>query len=185
MTPSKIFIIVAIVAVGVFGASFAGCAFDFRSDCIKAEAGIKAQYSENQNNYDNMWKSFREMAQVNNNYADDLKKVFDSAIQSRYGANGSQAAMQWIKEHNPSLDSSTYVKLQAAIEAGRNRFEAEQKQLIDRKREYEVLLGSTAAIFVNPFFGFPRIDLTKYDIVTSDRTTKAFEEKKDDEIKLR
>jgi len=185
MKPKTLITIAIFAVIGGFGLSYAGCALDFRSSCIKAEAGIKAQYSEDQNNYDNMWKSFREMAQVNNNYAEDLKKVFDSAVQGRYGANGSQAAMQWIHEHNPSLSDATYTKLQAAIEAGRNRFEAEQKQLIDRKREYEVLLGSTQALATNFWFNFPRIDLAKFDIVTSDRTSKAFEEKKDDEIKLR
>jgi hypothetical protein len=33
--------------------------------------------------------------------------------------------------------------------------------------------------------GFPHIDLSKYDIVTSDRTEKAFTTKKDEAIKLR
>jgi len=176
----------AIALVAVLGISYTGCAFGFRSDCIRAEAGIKAQYKENQNNYDNMWKKFLEASQVNQAYAKDLKEVYQASIQGRYGANGSQATMQWIKEHNPTLDPGTYTKLQALIEAGRNGFEAEQKQLLDKKREYEVLLGSTSAIFVNPFFGFPRIDLEKFDIVTSTKTEKAFEDKKDDEpIRLR
>lgn len=185
MSTKTIAILATVAVLFVSGISCVGAAFGFRSDCIKAEAGIKAQYSEDQNNYDNMWKSFREMSQVNESYAADLKKVFDSAVQGRYGTGGSKAVMQWITEHNPNLSDATYVKLQAAIEAGRNRFEAEQKQLIDRKREYEVLLGSTQALFVNPFFGFPKINLDKFGIVTSDRTNKAFEEKKDDEIKLR
>jgi hypothetical protein len=185
MTTKSIGILGALALVLISGISYAGCAFGFRSDCIKAEAGIKAQYSENQNNYDNMWKKFREASQVNESYAKDLKEIYQAAITGRYGASGSQAAMQWIKEQNPTIDSATYTKLQAMIEAGRNEFEAEQKQLIDRKREYEVFLGSTTALFVNPLFGFPRIDLSKYDIVTSSRTEKAFEEKKDDEIKLR
>jgi hypothetical protein len=34
-------------------------------------------------------------------------------------------------------------------------------------------------------WGYPTIDLAKYDIVTSDRTDKAFDEKKDEEIELR
>lgn len=177
--------LIALAVVAILGVSYAGCAFGFRSDCIKAEAGIKAQYSENQNNYDNMWKTFREQAQVSSMYVNDLKKVFDGAIQGRYGKDGSKAVFQFLQEHNPNLDSSVYTKLQASIEAGRNRFEAEQKQLLDRKREYEVLLGSTAAIFVNPLLGFPRIDLSKFDIVTSEQTQKAFEEKKAGEIELR
>lgn len=114
-----------------------------------------------------------------------MTAVLTAAVADRYGADGSKALFQFIKEHNPQLDSATYVKLQAAIEAGRNGFEADQKQLLDRKREYKDLLGSTTALVANIFLGFPRIDMNKYDIVTSSRTEKAFDEKKDDEIKLR
>jgi hypothetical protein len=177
-----------LIVFGVVAAlvlSYAGCALSYRSTCIRAENGIKAQYEQNQNNYDNMWKKFKEMAQVPAMYADDLKKVYDSAIAGRYGAEGSKAAFQFIKEHNPNFSDTTYVKLQAAIESGRNGFEADQKQLIDKKREYENILGSTNAVFVGLFFGFPRIDLAKYAIVTSDVTQDAFTTKKADEVKLR
>lgn len=165
--------------------SYAGCALSYRSTCIRAENGIKAQYEQNQNNYDNMFKKFKEMAEVPSFYADDLKKVYDSAIQSRYGADGSKAMFQFIKEHNPSFSDTTYVKLQSAIESGRNGFEADQKQLIDKRREYENILGSTQSLFVGFLFGFPHIDLNKYGIVTSDATQNAFTTGKADEIKLR
>ncbi len=168
-----------------FGLAYGGCALSFRSDCVAAEAGIKAQYKQNQNNYDNMWKKFKEMAQVPEMYVEDLKKVYDGAIKARYGENGSQAAIQLIKEHNPNFSDALYVKLSSAIESGRNGFEADQKQLIDKKRQYEVLLGGTKALFVGFWFGFPRIDLDQYDIVTSDATQDVFKEKKSDEIDLR
>ncbi|HTK03980.1 MAG TPA: hypothetical protein VL500_00165 [Candidatus Eisenbacteria bacterium] len=176
---------IALGVVLVFGIAYGGCALSFRSDCVAAEAGIKAQYKQNQNNYDNMWKKFKEMAQVPEMYVEDLKKVYDGAIKARYGENGSQAAIQFIHEHNPDFDAAMYTKLQSAIEAGRNGFEADQKQLIDKKRQYEVLLGGSKALFVGFWFGFPRIDLDKYDIVTSDETQKTFQDKKSDEIRLR
>ncbi|HJV32680.1 MAG TPA: hypothetical protein VJ694_01505 [Patescibacteria group bacterium] len=176
---------IALGVILVFGLAYGGCALSFRSDCIRAENGIKAQYKQNQNNYDNMWKKFKEMAQVPEMYVEDLKKVYDGAIKARYGENGSQAAIQFITEHNPNFDSAMYVKLQSAIEAGRNGFEADQKQLIDKKRQYEDLLGSSKALFVGFWFGFPRIDLDQYDIVTSDATQDVFKNKKSEEIDLR
>jgi hypothetical protein len=182
---TKKIVILALVGTGLlFAVSFVGCAFGFRGDCVRAEAGIKAQYEQNKNNYDNMWKKFKEMAQVPEMYAADMKKVYDSAIQGRYGEGGSKAVFQFIQEHNPQLDPSVYVKLQSAIEAGRNSFMADQQQLIDKKREYEVILNGNRALFLN-WWGYPKIDLDKYGIVTSDVTEDAFGTKRSEEIDLR
>lgn len=185
MTTKTIAVLATLGSLFLFGVGYAGCAFGYRTDCIHAENGIVAQYDQDRNTYDNMWKKFKEAAQVNTMYVDDLKKVYDGAIQSRYGEGGSKAVFQFIKEHNPNFDASLYTKLQAMIESGRNSFAAEQQQLLDKKRQYQDLLGSNRALAVNFWFGFPRIDLNKYGIVTSDATDKAFESKKSDEIKLR
>lgn len=169
----------------VVGVSCAGTLIGTNNSLVAQEQGIKAQYDQNRNNYDNMWKKFKEVAAVPAMYTDDLKKVYDSAIQNRYGQNGSQAMFQFLKEHNPTFDSTMYVQIQRVVEAGRNSFEANQKMLIDKKRAYETELGQFPTNLVAGFLGFPKIDLTKYDIVTSDTTTEAFETKKADEIRLR
>ena len=154
------------------------------NDCVQMESGIKAQYSENKNNYDNMWKKFKESAQVTTMYSEDLKKIYDSVMEKRY-KNSTQVMMNWIKEHNPNFDSSTYKNLQAMIEGGRNSFEGNQKMLLDKKRQYEIQIQSFPNNVVSRILGFPKIDLAKFDIVTSDKTEKAFDTKKDEEIKIR
>jgi hypothetical protein len=180
-----------IVKLGIIGVValllvvFLGTALSYRSDCVALEAGIKAQYDQNKNNYDNMWKSFREQSQVASMYADDLKKVFDSAMQGRYGENGSRAVLQFISEHNPQLSPEVYTQLQRSIQAGRQSFMADQRQLIDKKREYETVLNSNRAAFVNWMFHFPHIDLSKFGIVTSDRTEDTFQRGRDNEVQLR
>ena len=152
---------------------------------VTQEEVISAQYKQNQNNYDNMWKKFKEAAQVNTMYTNDLKKVFDSAISARYGKEGSQAVFQFLKEHNPTFDSSMYTKLQAMIESGRNSFEVNQKMLIDKKQVYQAEIRRFPTNLIAGVFGFPKIDLAKMDIVTSEDTDKAFETKKTGELKLR
>ncbi len=180
------------VAIVIFGLFFsfvfiAGCTtYSKYNSLVSYEEGLKAQYKQNQNNYDNMWKKFKEATQVPAMYADDLKKVYDGAIQARYGKEGSQAAFQWLKEHNPQFDSSMYVKLQTIIESGRNSFEANQKMLLDKKRVYETELRRFPTVLLANMMGFPKIDLDEIDIVTSSKTVKAFDSKMDDkEIKLR
>lgn len=184
MKPATIATLAILGTIAFFVVGFVGSVFSFRGQAVAMENTIAAQYDQNRNNYDNMWKRFKEMAQVNDKYASDLKALFDGAMQGRYGADGSKAMFQWIKEQNPTLDSAIYLKLQTAIEAGRISFEADQKQLIDKKREYQNLLRSNRAIFVNWILHFPKIDLSKYDIVTSDATEKAFGEKKAEEVNV-
>lgn len=184
MTKGLIATLSILGVLGFFALGFVGSIFSFRGQAVAMENTIVAQYDQNRNNYDNMWKRFKEIAQVSDKYADDLKKIYDATMQGRYGADGSKAMFQWIQEQNPQLDSQVYTKLQTSIEAGRISFEADQKQLIDKKREYQNLLRSNRALFVNWILRFPKIDLSKYDIVTSEATDDAFNTKKADEVQV-
>lgn len=168
----------------VVGVSLVGWFIGTRNEFIAQEQGITAQYDQNRNNYDNFVKSVVEVAQVPTKYVEGLKEVALAAIQGRYGEKGSQAVFQWIKEQNPTVDPGVYKKVQQVIEAGRLSFETNQKTLIDKKRLYQTQLAQFPGSIVASVSGFPRIDLKKFDIVTSDRTEKAFETKRDEAIKL-
>lgn len=167
------------VAIAVFSV------IGINNDLVRHEAGIEAQYKQNQNNYDNYIKKVAEVAQVPAMQRDDLAKVYEGVMRGRYGADGSKAMFQWLKEQNPQIDSSVYTKIQQIIESGRNSFEADQKMLIDKKRVYQVQLKEFPRGLVASLLGFPKIDLSKYDIVTSDETEKAFEDKKSKPLELR
>lgn len=173
------------LVVGVVGVTIVGVGIGVYNDCISAEAGIKAQYAQNKNNYDNYFKKLREVASVPELYVNDLKAVYTSALQGRYGAKGSQAVFQFIKEHNPNFDASLYRSIQQVVEAGRNDFEANQKTLIDKKRVYELGLRTFPRSLFVTLLGFPKIDLALFDIITSDETEKVFGTKKSEPIKLR
>src|SRR3989338_6872771 len=82
----------------------------FTNTANQAENGIRAQYADNQNVYDNGWKEVKEKAQVPGVYEKHLKELYDDAMHGRYGENGSQAVLQFIKEQNPTLAPELYVQ---------------------------------------------------------------------------
>lgn len=152
---------------------------------VKAENGIKAQYEQNQNNLSQYSNKVMEAAQVPSMYKDDFKEVLTGALTGRYGKDGSKAAFQWIKEHDIKFDSSLYTKIQNIIESGRDRFETDQKLLIDKKRLYATSLETFPNGMVLGALGFPKIDLDEYKIVKSGYANDAFKSGVEDGIKLR
>jgi hypothetical protein len=110
----------------------------------------------------------------------DVKSVTTAAIQGCYGEKGSQVVLQQIKEQNPTIDSSRYIKIQQAIEAGRNEFKHSQTQLIEIKRSYETSLGTVWQGFWLARAGYPKVNLSKYKIITTDRASTVFQSNKED-----
>jgi hypothetical protein len=177
-------LLIAFVLFVVCGLTVTSCVVGTNNDCVRQEAGLKAQYSQNQNNYSSYFNKLKETAQVPAMYAGDLEKIFADTMKGRYGADGSKAAFSFIQEHNPSIDPKMYVQIQQVIESGRDSFEADQKTLLDKKRIYEVTLAEFPGGSLAHMLGFPKTNLAIYDIVTNDETTKAFATKKAGPISL-
>lgn len=154
------------------------------NNCVSLEQTLEAQYKQNQNSYDKMYKTLVEMAGVKDSYAQDFKNIYDGLMKGRYGNDGSNQLFKMITESNPTLDSSVYKQLQQAIESNRGSFSADQKTLLDKKQVYQSFLNQVPGGLIAKFMGFPKIDLAKIDIVTSDKTDKAFETKKDEPMNL-
>jgi len=175
-----------IVTLGILGA-FAllfvvliGGYFGFTNQANQFENGIKAQYDDNQNVYDNGWKKVVEIAQVPTQQVKDLKDVYLKAISGTYGANGSTAMFQAMRERDINIDQSTYKKVQQVIEEFHNKFEERQTEMVSRTQQYtNYITATTSGRLWNNFCGYPHIDMNKYaKLVTSDQTDETFKTKK-------
>lgn len=144
------------------------------------ETKVKYEHTNNKNVLSQGQQKILELAQVPGMARDDILKVAEGAIKGRYGAEGSRAVFQAITENNPNVDPALYVKLQQVIEATRDKFETSQTRLLDVKRSYEKALGDMPQGFVMKLLGYPRIPLDTYNIVTTDRTERAFEKGRED-----
>lgn len=153
----------------------------------RAENAIKAEYENLHNVLGQYSLKVAEAAQVPDMYRDDVTKVVSAALEGRYGEGGSQAVFQWLREDNSParLDSALYIKIQQIIESGRDEYKNTQTRFIDTKRVYQTALGTVVKGTVLGMFGYPRIDLDKYNIVTTTNAREALETGIDNGLTIR
>jgi hypothetical protein len=152
--------------------------------CVEQETSIVAQYRHNRNDYDNFFKCVVDAAHVTDKYSCDLKKVLDGVMTDRYGNDGVKATLAWIRAHNPTLDARSCTKIQRIVSVGRRDFEYNQKLLIDKTQIYIIQLNSFPSGTVARLLGFPKIDLSKFNVVAGDATTDMFKTKKVDHLMI-
>lgn len=149
------------------------------------DARLKAKYTDMENVLATGAKKVQEVVQVPDMYRDDFEKIVKADMQGRYGAGGSKAAFQWLKERNLNYDSAVYTKVQQVIAGFRNKFENAQSSMIGVKQLYETDVDSAWLGFWLRMAGKPKVALSEYQIISSDFAQKAFEDHKENGLKLR
>lgn len=150
----------------------------------RTEMALKAKMEDNENIYANGTQAVMEIASVPTMYKNDLLEIVKADIQGRYGPNGSQATFQFLNERNIPLDQSMYKAIQQQILAFRGKFEIAQREMLDQRRAYETALGTFPRSMFLSLAGYPKLDLSKYTIVTTDKARQTFETKRDSGIQL-
>jgi hypothetical protein len=151
----------------------------------RMERSLVAIQDNNRNILAQYGQKIAEAAQIPAMQRDDLSAVVKTALESRYGQEGSKALFQFIQEQNPQIDSAVYIQLQRIIEAGRNDFAIQQTKMLDQKRIYETSLGSFWQGSWMQFAGYPKINLDEFKIVSTSRADDAFKTGTEEPIKLR
>lgn len=192
-------VVLAVVLVLLIG--LCSIYINFHNRCVELEAAAAAQYQSNQNTYDSMWKTIKETAQVPDKYKDDFKELIAAEVPAKYGPGGSRAMMQWFNDRDLKLPENLYGRIQDVIEGNRAAFKSSQELLLDEQRAYRAHLDRFGHGLLARLGGFPRavagihapnrdtdgdgkLTVFDYEIVTSDRTQRAFETSRDDEVRV-
>lgn len=168
-------------------------------EAVAKEEGVKAQYKDNQNEYDSFWKKVQETAQVPGKYKDDFKEVLVAETEAKFGDQGSQATMQWFQDRQINFSDQMYVKVQNLIESGRNDFKRGQTLLLDKQRIFSVYTKTFWGRMLGRFMDMPsvlhgdlaptkdvdgdgRLTVLDYTIVTSSKTKGIFATGEENEV---
>jgi hypothetical protein len=139
-------------------------------------ADIKAQEQKIESNYDKMFKTIAQQAQVTQNYFTEFKEIYKGIMVGRYGDGGSKAMWQWLKEANPQAPSNLHIKLMNTIEASRMSFDREQQRLANMSAEDKKLFTTKPAKWFTS--GEPR----KVKIISSTKAKEVMKTGVDDDI---
>lgn len=174
---------IAVVGLGFVGIGV-GTYVSYANYGNRTEKALIAKVDDNQNIYANGTQKIVEIAQVPKMYKKDVQDVFTAAINGRYGDKGSQAMFQMLREQNPNLDPQLYTKIQQVMESFRNEFQNGQREMLDMRRSYETSLDNVWGGFWLKLAGYPKVDMKKFDIVTTDKAAETFKTHRDEGVNI-
>lgn len=161
---------IVVVLIGIVVGIFVSA----NNSAVRHEAGLEATYSNNQNVLSSYYQKVGEAAQVPGMMTEAQREVIRDALEGRYGQDGSRAVFQVLTENNPVVSEQLFVKLQTIIEAGRDEFKNNQTLLADKVRLYEIDLNSIPGGMIMRMMGFPRNELSKYKLITTESVEQVY-----------
>lgn len=176
--------IIALAIAGALAVGAIGSYVSYANYGNRTERALVAKVDDNQNIYANGTQKIVEIAQVPTMYKNDVKEVFTAAINGRYGAEGSKAMFQMLKEQNPQLDPQLYKKIQQVMEQFRNEFQQGQKEMLDMRRSYETSLGNVWGGTWLSMAGYPKTNMKQFDIVSTDKAAETFKTHRDTGVNI-
>ena len=175
--------IVGLTVVGivlVLGFSIFGMYVSYNNQAVALVKKGDAQKGNVEAVYDNMWKILSQKAQVTDQYKDTFKEIYPKLIEGRY-SKGDGTLMKWIQESNPNFDISLYKDLMKSIEIERDNFTAQQKIMLDIKREHETLCNSIPAKW---FISDANAKPIEYIVISSTKSKEVVKTGVDDDVDL-
>ena len=178
----KIFAVLGLV-FGIVAVFIGFGVLEFYNQEVQLRTQYEAKTDANKADFDNVWKTISQVAQVPAKYRTDFEGIYTSYMQARAGGNTGEGSMlSFLKEAVPQYDGKElYAKVQTVVEAKREGWTTRQKELRDIKREHDVLLRQFPGAFYNLFLGREELPVV---LVTSSRTEESFTTGEDENVNL-
>ena len=128
-----VFVVIGLVIFSMFNGA--------RTDGVKREAGLTAQYLDKQNYLSAYVSGFYEQIGVANLKSEKLDQILSDAVKGRYDEGGFSVGSSFftgIVEAYPNLVGlDIYDKIVDYVSAGREGYRGKQSKLLDMLREYD------------------------------------------------
>lgn len=152
-----------------------------RNSFVRIENNIVTSYDESKNVHSNYVLRIQEMAQVPKMATKQLSEIIKASNEGRYGADGSKAVFQFLKEQNPNIDQSLFTNIQKEMVGGRLDFQSKITRVIDNKKvAYNMLDDTVGGFILKDILGMPRKNIgydggkDDYPVIMSETSVETF-----------
>lgn len=148
----------------------------FNNSMIELQSQIEAKHKDNKQVYGSILTKIKGISGTASEYSDQVVRAIEVAIGSRYGDGGAKGAMLWLKENNPEIKDTLYLKLSQVIESEFTRFEANQTTILDYERVYRNKVKKFPGNILASILGFSMDDIKPFmTVLTTAAANEAFE----------
>jgi hypothetical protein len=169
-----LFLVVALIAAIFFHYKDRGSDFQVK---------IGSSYRLAQSSLSKYTLKMQDLKGLKNMDTQALKDLLTSSNTSRYGADGSQAAVQWLKENNIPVNNELVTKMAVLIDSGRDEYGVQQENLNADCTTFKYELGRSWSGLWYSIAGRPdesnkkEFSLSMCDLVLDAATVEAYETK--------
>lgn len=160
---------------------FGGMVISKRNSFVRVENNITTSYDESKNVHSNYVLRIQEMAQVPKMATKQLAELVKASNEGRYGADGSKAVFQFLKEQNPNIPDSLFTNIQKEMVGGRLDFQSKITRVIDNKKvAYNMLDDTIGGFILKDILGMPRRNIgydggkDDYPVIMSESSVETF-----------
>jgi hypothetical protein len=177
------------IILGVLGSLFliaalvAAIYFHYKDRGSDFQVKIGSAYRLAQSALSKYTLKMQDLKGLKNMDTEALKSLLTSSNTSRYGADGSQAAMQWLKENNIPVNNELVSKMAVLIDSGRDEYGVAQENLNTPCTAFKFELGRSWSGAWYSLAGRPdesnkkEFSINMCDLVLDAATVEAYETK--------